>query len=119
MDVENATSYARMRLAMAFELLGDCKAQERASFANSAELLAEKYGVTEQWRLIASDLTSTGRPVVESKMAAFWAAHRFYAPENDGGMQAAADALAEENARRGAELDEEEFQFRKDWEARS
>ena len=116
MGVMNPTSYARENLAMAFELLGDCNAQERASFENSAALLAEKYEITEQWNLIASDLISTGRPVVESKMAAFWAARRFYAPENDGGMQAAADALAEENARIGAELDEEEFQFRKDLE---
>lgn len=113
----NATSYARQRLAMAFELLGDCNAQERASFENSAEDLAAQYQVTEQWKLIASDLISAGRPVAESKMAAFWAARRFYAPDNDGGMLAAAEALEAENAIRGAELDEEEYNFRQDWDA--
>lgn len=114
----NPTSYAREKLAMAFDLVGDSGPQDRANFEQSCSDLAERYGITEQWNLIASDLISTGRPVVESKMAAFWAARRFYAPENDGWMQEAADALAEANARIGAELDEEEFQFRKDYEAR-
>jgi hypothetical protein len=87
----SALEYARQRLAKARELIGGSQAWAD-SFEGAVEFSVNAYGIREQWLEIASGLVAGGVDRCEAKMAAFWAARRFYAPENDGGMQAAADA---------------------------
>lgn len=100
---------ARENVERADELLGkEPQPWERENFIRNAEILAAKYGVTEQWAQLAAALMAEKNDEAMAKMAAFWTARRLYAPGDDGGMAQAAAELDVENAANLAALEAEE-----------
>ena len=100
---------ARENVERADDLLGkEPQPWEKANFIRNAEILAAKYGVTEQWAQLAAALMAEKNDEAMAKMAAFWTARRLYAPSDDGGMAQAADELGVENAANLAALEAEE-----------
>lgn len=74
----DAVKYACKLLPKAVELVGDASATDRAQFATVAERLADEHGVTEPFLELAAMLIADGFPEVPSRLAAYWAARRFY-----------------------------------------
>lgn len=100
---------ARENVERADDLLGkEPQPWEKANFIRNAEILAAKYGVTEQWTQLAAALMAEKNDEAMAKMAAFWTARRLYAPDHDGGMAQAGAELEVENTENLAALEKEE-----------
>lgn len=100
---------ARENVERADDLLGkEPQPWEKANFIRNAEILAAKYGVTEQWTQLSAALMAEKNDEAMAKMAAFWTARRLYAPDHDGGMVQAGAELDVENAANLAALEAEE-----------
>lgn len=103
----NPLDYARSKILTARNLLGPEPASD--CYNRSADELAAKYNVVPQFAEMASALIAEGEDGTEARMSAFWAARRFFAPDDDGGMMEAANELAMQNEIDGAELDAEMY----------
>lgn len=103
-----AIELARENVDRAYDLFGKLEsAWELENVSRNAALLAERYGVVDQFNLLASQLIAEKNAEDLSKAAAFWTARRLYSTHDDGGMTVAAQELELENAVRGTAIDAE------------
>lgn len=90
-----AVKHACAVLPAAIRLVGDANATELAQFATVAERLAEEHGVSEAFVELAAAMVEDGLPEVPSRLAAYWAARRFYGVDPRLAQELASGGLSE------------------------
>lgn len=75
----DAAKYAWSRMEAAARLIGDATPTELAIWADTAQQLAEKLGVEAPYTELAGELIADGVPAGPARIAAVWAARRFFA----------------------------------------
>lgn len=74
-----AAKYAWSRMEAAARLIGEASPTELAIWAATAQQLAEGLGVEAQYTELAGELIADGVPEGPARIAAVWAARRFFA----------------------------------------
>lgn len=110
----DAAKYAWSRMDAAARLIGEATPTELAIWADTAQQLAEKLGVEEPYTELAGELIADGVPAGPARIAAVWAARRFFAVDPRIAAELAGPSAAElEGQRLAFEADREEAETRR------
>ena len=109
-----AAKYAWSRMDAAARLIGKATPEELAIWADTAQQMAEGLGVEAQYTELAGELIADGVPAGPARIAAVWAARRFFAVDPRIADELSGPSDAEiEGQRLAFEADREEAETRR------